>query len=103
MSVGMTPSTIVAWLAKKTGKPYRLPSEAEWEYAARGGSALPFWWGKAVGTGRAQCADCGVGGPGGRSLWDRSVRTPFGLYDTAGNAAEWVEDCWNSLISGRAQ
>ena len=90
----------VAWLAKKTGKPYRLPSEAEWEYAARGGSALPFWWGKAVGTGRAQCADCGVGETGRPVVVGSFRPNAFGLYDTAGNAAEWVEDCWTPSYRG---
>ena len=85
----------VAWLSKTTGKPYRLPTEAEFEYAARAGSATPYWWGKDIGTGHAQCAECG-GSETGRSLPVGSFRpNPFGLYDTAGDAAEWVEDCWN--------
>jgi formylglycine-generating enzyme required for sulfatase activity len=90
----------VAWLSKTTGKPYRLPSEAEWEYAARAGSTTPYWWGKDIGTGHAQCAECG-GSDSGRSLPVGSFRpNAFGLFDTAGNAAEWVEDCWNLSYHG---
>ncbi len=90
----------LAWLAKTTGKPYRLPTEAEWEYSARGGSSTPFWWGKEVGTGRAQCADCGVSETGRPAIVGSFRPNAFGLYDTAGNAAEWVEDCWNPSYRG---
>ncbi|HMR31403.1 MAG TPA: SUMF1/EgtB/PvdO family nonheme iron enzyme [Geminicoccaceae bacterium] len=84
-----------AWLSKRTGRPYRLPSEAEWEYAARGGSASSYWWGDEVGTAKANCSDCG--GP-----WDRRrpaaagsyAANGFGLNDTQGGVAEWVSDCW---------
>jgi formylglycine-generating enzyme required for sulfatase activity len=90
----------VAWLARTTGKPYRLPSEAEWEYAARGGSTTPYWWGKDVGTGHAQCAECG-GSENGKTVPSGSFRAnAFGLYDTAGNGAEWVEDCWSPTYRG---
>ncbi|MGA2126060.1 MAG: SUMF1/EgtB/PvdO family nonheme iron enzyme [Xanthobacteraceae bacterium] len=85
----------VGWLAQRTGRKYRLPSEAEWEYAARGGTRTPFWWGREVGSGHANCEDCG-GTPARQTVPAGSFRpNGFGLFDTAGNAAEWVEDCWN--------
>jgi formylglycine-generating enzyme required for sulfatase activity len=90
----------VKWLSKKTGHTYRLPSEAEWEYAARGGSGAPFWWGSGAGSRQANCRECKTGQPE-RTLPVGSYKpNAFGLYDTAGNAAEWVEDCWNDDYKG---
>jgi len=75
---------------------YRLPSEAEWEYAARAGSAASFWWQNDSDKLHANCFDCG-------SEWD-SMRTAtvgsfeandFGLHDVAGNVQEWTADCYH--------
>jgi formylglycine-generating enzyme required for sulfatase activity len=89
------------WLSEQTGKGYRLPSEAEWEYAARAGQPSAFWWGYRKGEGRAACFDCGG------AFDNRLTRpvgsfapNPFGLYDTAGNAMEWVEDCYHATYVG---
>ena len=84
--------------------PYRLPSEAEWEYAARAGTRTARWWGDAIGSSNADCDGCG-------SRWDKkqtapagSFQTnPFGLSDVLGNASEWTEDCWNETYSGAPQ
>ncbi|MCP3868813.1 MAG: formylglycine-generating enzyme family protein, partial [Gammaproteobacteria bacterium] len=88
------------WLSLQTGKRYRLPSDSEWEYAARAGSEQRFWWGNEITISRANCSGCG-------SLWDgektsvvgRFEPNPFGLYDTAGNVFEWVSDCWSDNFS----
>jgi formylglycine-generating enzyme required for sulfatase activity/class 3 adenylate cyclase len=88
--------TYTEWMSQKTGQKYRLPSEAEWEYAARAGSSTGFWWGRETGNAQANCTDCGAQ-PSQRRTSPTGAFQPnaFGLYDTAGNAAEWVEDCWN--------
>ena len=86
----------IPWLNKKTGEQYRLPSEAEWEYAARAGSETKYSWGNSIGNNKANCDGCG-------SRWDNSQTAPvgsfaanaFGLYDMHGNVWEWTQDCWN--------
>jgi formylglycine-generating enzyme required for sulfatase activity len=101
----------VAWLnAKVRGRlaaasggdgPYRLPSEAEWEYAARAGTTTARWWGDAIGSGNANCNGCG-------SKWDGRELAPvgslaansFGLYDMLGNVWQWTNDCWNESYVG---
>lgn len=93
---------LTAWLTRKLGHAYRLPSEAEWEYAARGGTQTPFWWGGDAQAGFANCRGCGGGG-GRRPVPVGSFQAnPFGLYDTAGNVAEWVEDCWTDSYEDAA-
>lgn len=93
------------WLSKKTGKHYRLPTEAEWEYAARAGTRGNFWWPEESAKNQANCRK------GCDSPWVKvfssstapvgSFKTnQFGLYDTAGNVAEWVEDCYHDNYNG---
>lgn len=87
----------VAWLSKKTGKAYRLLSEAEWEYAARGGTITPFWWGKLISTDQANYS----GAYRRRTVpVDNFQPNPFGLYQVHGNVWQWVEDCWHDSYSG---
>ena len=84
----------VAWISQNTGYKYRLPSEAEWEFAARGGTTTSLWWGDAAASGQANCRDCGPG-LGEQTMPAGSFpANGFGLADTAGNIAEWVADCW---------
>jgi formylglycine-generating enzyme required for sulfatase activity len=88
--------TYVAWLSRVTRKPYRLLTEAEWEYAARAGSTTTYYWGDEFSTGNANCTNCG-------SPWDDQQTAPiqsfaanaFGLYDMGGNVFQWVQDCWH--------
>ena len=89
----------LSWLSGKTGKDYRLPSEAEWEYAARAGSTTRFSWGDDVGSERANCYGCNpsVRGPLPVGSFPANV---FGLHDMHGNVYEWVEDCWNKSYDG---
>jgi formylglycine-generating enzyme required for sulfatase activity len=83
------------WLSEQTGKRYRLPTEAEWEYGARAGAETSYWWGNEVKQGLANCRGCGSRWDGKQPAPVGSFKpNPFGLYDTAGNVAERVQDCW---------
>ncbi|WP_408370674.1 formylglycine-generating enzyme family protein [Paraburkholderia aspalathi] len=91
----------VKWLSKTTGKPYRLPSEAEWEYADRGGTTTAYWWGDQMRKGNANCKDCGdpwhKEGPEAAGSF---APNPVGLYDMNGSVWEWVADCWHNSYQG---
>ena len=94
------------WLSKKTGKTYRLLTEAEWEYAARGGveseNPLRYWWGDEVNHELANYGsdDCCAGLAEGKDQWVNTApvgefdANPYGLFDMHGNVWEWVEDCY---------
>jgi formylglycine-generating enzyme required for sulfatase activity len=100
------------WLSKRTGQHYRLPTEAEYEYAERAGTTTPYWWGTGTPTQKVE----NLTGTGDRSPAHRSwanafnnysdgywgpapvmsfLPNPFGLYDMSGNVSEWVADCWH--------
>ena len=91
----------VEWLSARTGKRYRLPSEAEWEYAVRAGTETAYSWGNKIGRNRANCYGCG-------SQWDGKQTAPvgsfsanaWGLHDMHGNVWERVQDCWNGNYQG---
>ena len=90
-----------SWLSRETGQAYRLPSEAEWEYAARAGTTTSYWWGNEIGSNRANCYGCGSRWDGDRTAPVGSFATsPWGLHDMHGNVWEWVEDCWNGSYPG---
>ena len=91
----------LAWLGEATGQVYRLPSNAEWEYAARAGTTTARWWGDELGNARAVCDGCG-------SRWDDLSTAPvgsfppnpWGLHDMLSNVSEVVADCWHESYDG---
>ncbi len=104
------------WLSKKTGQTYRLPTEVEWEYAARAGTTTAYYWGDDLNLDQA-CKYANVLDPttaaaipqtSGWSLFNctdgyaftspvgKFLPNNFGLYDMSANAREWVDDCWHS-------
>jgi formylglycine-generating enzyme required for sulfatase activity len=91
----------VAWLAETTRKPYRLPSEAEWEYAARGGTQTRYWWGDQFQPGMVNCKNCSDIPASDQPVKVGSFKpNPFGLFDMGGSVDQWVEDCWHDGYDG---
>jgi len=105
----------IAWLSRKAGKTYRLPSEAEWEFAARGGTMTSRFWGDEA---NRACEFANVADRTAREKFDgwtvhecqdghvrsaavgRFQPNPYGLHDMLGNVWEWTQDCWNANYTG---
>ena len=93
--------TYSRWLSQQTGHSYRLPTEAEWEYAARSGSSRHFSWGGELQENLANCYDCGSLSADSNTRPVGSYATNhYGLHDMAGNVREWTQDCYKSGYKG---
>jgi formylglycine-generating enzyme required for sulfatase activity/tetratricopeptide (TPR) repeat protein len=89
------------WLSTQTGQKYRLPTEAEWEYAARAGTETKYWWGNEIGSNKANCSNYSCGDSFEYTAPVGSFEpNPFGLYDTAGNVWEWTCSEYSSSYDG---
>jgi len=86
----------IPWLNNQTGKTFRLPSEAEWEYAARAGSSTKYSWGNGVDSSKAN-----YDRHNSKTMPVKSyAANDWGLYDMHGNVWEWTQDCWNDNYTG---
>lgn len=99
----------IQWLSKKTGRTYRLPTDTEWEYAARAGAQTAYWWGQSITPLQANYSGGTFVYAGGGSIGEEERKTlpvdrfqpnAWGLYNVAGNVWQWTEDCWNSSNIG---
>jgi formylglycine-generating enzyme required for sulfatase activity len=96
-----------AWLSRKTGKTYRLLSEAEREYVTRAGTTTPFWWGSSIMPRQANFDGNYTYAGGAKGEYrqktvpvDSFEPNPWGLYQVHGNVYDWTEDCWNDSNIG---
>jgi formylglycine-generating enzyme required for sulfatase activity len=96
-----------AWLSEKTGRAFRLPSEAEWQYAARAGTTGNFYWGDGPATDHANVGDdWAKPSARGKDRWvgyapvGQFAANPWGVHDMAGNVWEWVQDCYHGDFVG---
>jgi formylglycine-generating enzyme required for sulfatase activity len=91
----------VAWLSRRTGKSYRLLSEAEREYVARAGTSTPFWWGSSISTSQGNYNGSYSYGGGKGDFREKTMPVdsfqpnPWGIYQVHGNVWEWTDDCGN--------
>jgi formylglycine-generating enzyme required for sulfatase activity len=91
----------IAWLSQATQKKFRLPSEAEWEYAAHGGTRTKYWWGDDIQPGMVNCKGCNGDQNARQTVKVEDIKpNPFGLYNMGGGVAQWVSDCWHKNYQG---
>ena len=95
------------WLSERTGQRYRLPSEAEWEYACRAGTTTPFSFGATIGAEQVNHDGNHPYGSGEKGVYRRKTipvgslpANPWGLHEMHGNVSEWVEDAWHASYEG---